>query len=155
MLCFILFWGHKRFKRSTKGQKRSFFQLFENDWKIGQYTFLKGKISTTITFFIKKIKNWPYFFNIKKIFQKIGNCPIMKKVGQSGQFCWQIWAPCQISYMKLLLNFNFVKFWKNIYLGTKWSLYLGLCHIYIYICIYIYRVIQLTIATEKNHKSHY
>ena len=83
---------------------------------------------------------WTYLFNIKKIFQKIGNWPIMKKVGKLGQFCWQIWVPCQISNMKLLLNCNIAKFWKNIYLATKWSWYLGLYHIYMYIYIYIYMI---------------
>ena len=95
---------------------------------------------------------WTYFFNIKKIFQKIGNWPIMKKVGQLGQFCWQIWVPCQISYMKLLLICNFVKFWKKIYLATKWSWYLGLCHIHIYIYIYIYIYRDVHSIGPKKHR---
>ena len=128
----------KGFKRAKKRSQKVIFLLFENDWKNGQYTFLRVKYQQQKHFSSKKQNMWTYFFNIKKIFLKIGNCPIMKKLGQLGQFCWQIWVPCQISNMKLLLNCNFVKFWKNIYLATKWSWYLGLYHIYIFIYIYIF-----------------
>ena len=134
MLCFISFWGHKRIQKVKKGQKRSFFyslKIIEKKWS--DY-FFKGKTSIRITFSIKKKRKvWTYFFKYKKIWLNFGNCPIMKKVGWLGQFRWQIWVSHQISYMKWNLIYNFVKFSKKKYLATKWSWYLGLYHIYIFI----------------------
>ena len=75
---------------------------------------------------------WTYIFKYEKIWINFGNCPIMRKVGWLGQFRWQIWVSHQISYKKRNLIYNFVKFSNKKYLATKWSWYLGLCHIYIY-----------------------
>ena len=130
-LCYVSYYFEviKGFKRSKKVIKGHFFIIWKwlKKWSI---YFFKGKISTTKTFFIKKTKHVEIFFHYKENIFKNRKLPHNEKIGQLGQFCWQIWVSCQISNMKLLLNCNFVKFWKNIYLATKWSWYLGLYHIY-------------------------
>ena len=62
-LCYVSYYFEviKDSKGQQKVKKGHFFNYLKMTEKLVNILF-KGKISTTITFFIKKTKIWPYFF---------------------------------------------------------------------------------------------
>ena len=78
MLCFILFWGHKRIQKVKKGQKRSFFSYLKMTEKWSIY-FFKGKKQCRYHFFIKKMRGNIFFLIFEKKSISLWNNLLKKK----------------------------------------------------------------------------